>query len=56
MWLDFELAYYDVAVQYISHYTMGTPPKNLVEERKKVNTSKVRCAKERMNERWQVKS
>ena len=24
-WLEFELAYYNVAVQYVSHYAMGTP-------------------------------
>ena len=23
-WLEFELAYYDVAVNYVSHYAMGT--------------------------------
>ena len=26
MWLGFELAYYDVAVPQISHYTTGTTP------------------------------
>ena len=24
--LEFELAYYDVADQYVNHYTTGTPP------------------------------
>ena len=25
-WLEFELAYYDCAVQLFNHYTPGTPP------------------------------
>ena len=25
MWWELELIYYDVAVQYVSHYTMRTP-------------------------------
>ena len=27
--LEFELPNYDVAVQLVNHYTMGTPPSNL---------------------------
>ena len=29
VWLVFELTFYNVTVQYISHYTMGTPPSTL---------------------------
>ena len=29
-WLEFELEYYDVAVQYVSHYTIGTHYPNLI--------------------------
>ena len=32
-WLEFELAYYDVVVQYVSHYTAGTPLISMVENR-----------------------
>ena len=33
MWLEFELTYYDVTVQHISHCTMGTL-QELVESRR----------------------
>ena len=31
-WLEFELAYYDVAVQCVSHYTTGTPQRTLMKQ------------------------